>query len=118
MKNSFEQLKVWQKSKFLVTSIYKITKTFPTEEKYGLTSHIRKAAVSIPSNIAEASTRQSKKEKGRFYEITFGSLIEVLNQLIIAQDLGYLNEHVLKEYRSSISEISRILDALHKSTKR
>ncbi|MBL4655485.1 MAG: four helix bundle protein [Bacteroidia bacterium] len=117
MKYSFENLEVWQKSRKLVTSIYKITEKFPKEEKFGLTSQIRRASVSVSSNIAEGSTRWSRKDKARFYEIAFGSLIEILNQLILSNDLEFLTTNKLKELRNDIDSIGRMLTALYQSTK-
>lgn len=113
---SFEKLRVWQKSKHLVKFVYRITSKFPNEEKYGLTSQLRRAAVSVSSNIAEGSARKSQKEKRRFYNIAYGSLIEVLNQLLIAQELDYLNGEKIKIIRSNISEISWMLTSLYKTT--
>ena len=118
MEFSFERLEVWKKSRLLVKEVYHITASFPKEEKYGLTNQIRRAVVSVSSNIAEGSTRQSTKEKGRFYEIAFGSLIEVLNQLIIATDLEYLPIAELNNIRPHIEEVGRMLNALHKSTQK
>ncbi|MBL4715453.1 MAG: four helix bundle protein [Bacteroidia bacterium] len=117
MKYSFENLEVWQKSRKLVKAIYKTTEKFPKEEKFGLTSQIRRASVSVSSNIAEGSTRWSKKDKARFYEIAFGSLIEILNQLILSNDLGFLTTNKLKELRNDIESIGRMLTALYQSTK-
>lgn len=74
MKYGFEKLEVWQKSRLLVKKVYMITKTFLTEEKYGITSQLRRAYISISSNIAEGSTRWSKKDKARFYEVAYGAL--------------------------------------------
>jgi len=68
---SFEKLDIWKKSRILVKDIYRITNTFPPEEKFGLTNQIRRAIISVSSNIAEGSTRQTEKEKARFYEIAF-----------------------------------------------
>lgn len=116
MKYSFETLDVWQKSKILVKAIYEATSIFPSEEKFGLTSQIRRACVSVSSNIAEGSTRWSKKDQARFYEIAFGSLIEVLNQLILASDLGYINDEKLDIFRTDIEHIGRMLNSLYKST--
>jgi four helix bundle protein len=90
MKYAFEKLEVWQKSRVLVKEIYSVTKLYPKDEKFGLTSQLRRASVSISSNIAEGSTRLSIRDKSRFYEIAYGSLIEVLNQLIISVDLQFL----------------------------
>jgi len=89
---SFEKLDVWKLSMTLTKSVYKLTKVFPDEEKFGLTSQIRRASVSIASNIAEGSSRITGKEQARYSEISFGSLLEVLNQLIIATELEYISE--------------------------
>ena len=118
MEYSFERLEVWKKSRLLVKEIYQITGPFPKEEKYGLTNQIRRAIVSVSSNIAEGSTRQTNKDKARFYEIAFGSLIEVLNQLIIATDLEFLSGAELNNIRPHIEEVGRMLNALHKSTQK
>ncbi len=116
MKYSFENLEVWQTSRELVNDIYQVTSTFPQDEKFGLTSQIRRASISVSSNIAEGSTRWSKKDQSRFYEIAFGSLIEVLNQLILAADLKFLQKNQLTTLRAKIDHIGRMLNALYKST--
>ena len=105
-------------SRELVKEIYQLTSTFPKDEKYGLTSQLRRASVSVSSNIAEGSTRWSKKDQSRFYEIAFGSLIEVLNQLILSTDLEFLQETQLTEIRTKIDQTGRMLNALHKSTQK
>ncbi len=86
---SFEKLEVWKLSRSLVRQIYTITHTFPDKEKYGLTQQIRRAAISIASNLAEGTSRQTPKENANFTQIAFSSLMELLNQLIIANDLEY-----------------------------
>lgn len=113
---SFENLEVWQKSRNLVISVYKITAGFPLDEKYGLSSQLRRAAISVSSNIAEGSTRWSKIDQARFYQIAFGSLMEVLNQSILASDLGFIENQVLTEIRNDIESIGRMLNSLHQST--
>ncbi|MCF8347854.1 MAG: four helix bundle protein [Bacteroidales bacterium] len=118
MEYSFEKLEVWKKSRMLVKIIYYTTNSFPSEEKFGLTNQIRRAIVSVSSNIAEGSTRQTNKEKARFYEIAFGSLIEVLNQLILANDMNYITKDELNKIRPQIEETGRMLNALHKSSKK
>ena len=115
MEYSFERLEVWKKSRLLVKEVYHSTVPFPEKEKYGLANQIRRTIVSVSSNIAEGSTRQTNKEKARFYEIAFGSLIEVLNQLIIATDLEYLPVAERNNIRPQIEEVGRMLNALHKS---
>ena len=116
MKYSFENLEVWKASRELVKDIYQITSTFPQDEKFGLTSQLRRASISVSSNIAEGSTRWSKKDQSRFYEISFGSLIEILNQLILSADLKFLQENQLTTLRKKIELIGRMLNALYKST--
>ncbi len=91
MKNH-KDLNAWKKSIDLVTRIYQVTQVFPGEELYGLTSQIRRAAVSIPSNIAEGAARQSRKEFLHFLHISLGSLSEVETQLVIARNLEYVND--------------------------
>ena len=109
---SFEKLDVWQRSRVLVFMIYKLTKTFPNDERFGLVSQLRRASVSVSSNIAEGSGRTSFKEQARFSEISFGSLIEVLNQLILSNDLEYVSENELNEFRAIIEEIGNKINSL------
>ncbi len=87
---SFEKLIVWQKSINLAKQIYSATSKFPKDEIYGLSSQIRRAVVSISSNIAEGYVKSSSKEQVRFSEIAYGSLMEVLNQIIIAKEIKYI----------------------------
>ena len=96
---SFEKLNVWHLSRTLVKEIYSSTKSFPKDKLFGLTSQIKRAVVSVSSNITEGTARISKKEKARFSEMAFGSLMEVLSQLLVAQDLGYLSESEIKRIR-------------------
>jgi len=91
MIKSFTEIKAWEKAHQLVLEVYKITKTFPEIEKYCLVSQIRRAAISIPSNIAEGFKRKSIKDSEHFYNIADGSLEEVKYQLILAKDLGYIS---------------------------
>ena len=112
---SFEKLAVWQKSREIAVVIYKITREFPKEELFGMSSQMRRCSVSIASNIAEGSGRQTPKEKARFTEIAYSSALELLNQLIITLDLEYINEEKYKKIRTGIEEITFMLDALRKS---
>ena len=114
-KFSFEKLEVWQDSINFAKQVYEITNNFPKTEIYGLISQIRRATVSISSNIAEGSTRKSFKDQARFTEIAFGSLLETLNQLIIANKLGYISENELNLIRTEIEKMSRQLNGLKKS---
>lgn len=90
-----KNLEAWKESINFVTEIYELTKNFPKEELWGLTSQIRRAAVSIPSNIAEGCGRNSAKETSRFMDIALGSIAEVETQLIISQNLGYIDSEEL-----------------------
>ena len=112
---SFEKLMVWQKSIELAKQIYSITSNFPKEEIYGLTSQIRRAVISISSNVAEGYVKSSSKEQIRFSEIAYGSLMEVLNQVIIAREIGYVSKDNYLNIRQNIEEISRMLNALRNS---
>ena len=112
---SFEKLEVWQISKSFNKSIYLITYDFPKDERFGLISQIRRASVSISSNIAEGSSRFHKNDQARFYQIAFGSAIEVLNQLILANDLGFVSEEKLIELRMVINKITFKLGGLIKN---
>jgi four helix bundle protein len=110
---SFQDLIVWQKSHELVIKIYKTTKLFPPEEKFGLTSQMRRAAVSIPANIAEGFAKRSKKDKSNFYNIAQGSLSELNYYIILSKDLGYLRED--SQLLSDIDNIGRLLYKLWSS---
>jgi len=112
---SFEKLEVWNNSREFIKKIYMITSNFPTDEKFGLTQQLRRASVSIASNIAEGSARKSLKDQSRFSVIAYGSLMEVLNQIIIAQDLGYLTKSEYYETRKLIEVISNKLNSLSNS---
>lgn len=89
---SFEKLIAWQKSRELALEIFRITKLFPKDEMFGMTSQMRRCSVSIASNLAEGSGRNSMKDKARFSEIAFGSALELLNQLILSFDFEYIKE--------------------------
>lgn len=114
-KFGFEKLEVWQNSIQLSKLIYYLTLSFPKEETYGLTSQIRRAMISVSSNIAEGSSKNSLKDQTRFSEIAFGSLLEVLNQIILAFELSYISEENYIDCRNKIEIISRQLNALKKS---
>ena len=118
MKYSFEKLDVWEKSKDFTVKVYRITKSFPGEEKFGLISQLRRASVSVSSNIAEGSSRTSLKEQGRFYNIAYSSAIEVLNQLIISKELELLTVDDYQNLREKIEHITAMLNKLHNATKK
>lgn len=112
MYSDTNKLIVWQKSHKLVLEIYEITKGFPREEQFGLTSQMRRAAVSIPSNIVEGKARGSNKEYKRFLLMARGSLEEVKYQLLLARDLKYINDEQYKELLSLAKDIGRLLNGL------
>ncbi len=105
---SFQDLVVWQKAHAFVLQIYAGTRTFPKEERYGLTSQFRRAAVSIPANIAEGFRKKSSQDKARFLNISEGSLEECRYYLILAHDLGYLDKSLLW---GQSEEVGRLLNA-------
>lgn len=111
----FEKLDVWHNALSLAKSIYLITNDFPNFEKYGLSSQIQRAAVSISSNIAEGTGRTSAKEQKRFVEIAYGSLMETLSQLYLAVDLEYIKIDVIDDIRPLIEKISYQLSRLRKN---
>ena len=112
---SFEKLEVWKNSINFAKIIYKITAKFPSDEKFGIVNQIRRATVSISSNIAEGSGKNSLKDQARFIEIAYGSLLETLNQIILSYELSFIkyNEYCL--LRENIESIARQLNALKKS---
>ena len=113
-KYSFEKLEVWIEAKEFTKTIYKSTTSFPDSEKFGLTSQLRRASVSICSNIAEGSTRNTPRDKAHFLTIAYGSTIEVLNQVIISLELEFISEEVYLKLRSSLESISNKINALKK----
>ena len=112
---SFKQLKVWQKSKDLTLEVYKITDKFPKNEQYGLTSQMRRASLSIGSNIADGFGRISLKEKMRFYYIAHGSLTELHNFLIISSELKYKDKNGIDSIINKLIEVEKMLLGLIKS---
>ena len=109
---SYRDLLVWQKALKLATSLYEITRLFPTEERYGLTSQMRRAAVSVASNIAEGQARHKTNEFVQFLFIARGSLAELDTQRMISRDLGYLVAEQDKALQSGIDELQRMIRAL------
>lgn len=114
---NFKELLVWQKAIDLVTEIYRTTDAFPKEETFGLKSQIRRASVSIPSNIAEGNSRRSKPDYLQFLKISRGSCAEVETQLIISRNLHFLSEENYLKLNDDIIEISKMLNGLINSLK-
>ena len=114
---SFTDLLVWQESHKLVLMIYQATKNFPKEELFGLTSQLRRAVVSITSNIAEGFSRQGYKEKLQFYYMALGSLTESQNQLLIAKDLNYLEQIEFNKIAEQSISVHKLLNGFVAKTK-
>jgi four helix bundle protein len=115
MLKNYKELDVWQKAYQLCLKIYKTTKIFPKDEQYGLTSQVRRAVVSIPSNIAEGYGRKSTKEYIQALYIAYGSNCELETQIMLSGDLGYIGTENLEALRESIGDVERMLMALIKS---
>jgi four helix bundle protein len=112
---SYKDLEVWQKSVSLVTAIYELTKAFPRDELYTLVSQIRRAAISIPSNIAEGRGKRSTRDFIRFLSIAYGSAAELETQLIISSNLNYISVEQLNPLSEEINRICRMLNGLQTS---
>lgn len=113
--NNFRELRVWQKSMGLVKEIYKYTDRFPSEEIYSLQSQIRRAAISIPSNIAEGCGRDSSKSFGHFLAIALGSAFELETQLILPNNMNYVKEEDYEKIAKEIRHIQNMIIKLQKS---
>jgi four helix bundle protein len=109
---SFEKLEVWVEAKDFTKEIYKLTSKFPDSERFGLTGQLRRASVSICSNIAEGTTRSSFRDQAHFSTISFGSAVEVLNQLILSFELGYISESEYRAARDLLENITKKINAL------
>jgi four helix bundle protein len=112
---SFESLKAWQTSKKLAKIVYQATRNFPKEERYGLTSQMRRAALSVPTNIAEGSGRITGKDKAHYTAQSYGSLMELLNHAIIAHELSFLETDQLTAIRTQIDQVAPLLSGLRKA---
>jgi len=117
MGRSYRELIAWQKAMKLVSNIYAATQRFPSDERFGLTNQLRRAAVSVPSNIAEGQARFSQKEFHHFLSQARGSLVEIETQLFIARDLKYIQPAKADELLAAAEEIGRILNGLIGSIK-
>lgn len=117
LKMSYKELKVWQKGFACVSRIYKLTATFPQTEQYGLSSQMRRAAISIPSNIAEGSQRTSDKEFANFLLIARGSIAELETQILLAIDLQFVSLKNVQGILDELDEISRMLHSFFSKLK-
>lgn len=115
--HNFKELKVWQNARTLVKEIYVNTNNFPTEERYGLISQMRRSAVSIPSNIAEGSGRRTDKDFVYFLNVSLGSAYELQTLLFLSQDLELLNTERAESLNSSLEEIQKMIYGLIKTIK-
>ena len=114
---SFTQLFAWQEGHQLVLSVYKLTRDFPKDELFGITSQMRRCAVSITSNIAEGFSRNSWKEKLQFYAVSLGSVTELQNQLLISRDVGYITTEEFMAIATKSVSVNKILNGLIKKSK-
>jgi four helix bundle protein len=118
MGQTFRELVAWQRAMQLVTEVYRLTEQFPRKETYGLTSQIRRAAVSVASNIAEGQARHSHREFLRFLSIARGSIAEVQTQLLIAQNLSYVDTTQADSLITQASDVCRLVNALYSAIER
>ena len=107
--HQFKELLIWQKSRLFCSEVYAVTASFPNDEKFGLTNQLRRASVSIPSNIAEGSSRNSNKDFARFLEIAIGSGYEIESQILIATDLNFLNQNQSENLIFQLNEIIKMI---------
>ncbi len=113
--NNYKELKVWQKAIEIATEIYKITRTFPKEEQYGIVNQLRRAASSIACNIADGAGRNSEKEFNHFLGISIGSSFETETQLIISRNIDYISEEQLNSISDKLSENQKMIRGLQKT---
>lgn len=102
---SFKDVLVWRKAHSLVLSVYELTKSFPREELFGLTSQMRRSSVSVAANIAEGYRKKTKPDKARFYNIAQGSLDETIYYFILSHDLGYANTNILQQQADEVAKL-------------
>lgn len=115
--HQFKELEIWKRSRLFCSKIYAITSKFPNDEKFGLTNQLRRASVSIPSNIAEGSSRNSNKDFARFLEIAIGSAYEIETQLLIALDLKFIKTDELDELLIELNEIIKMISRFRSNLK-
>ena len=107
----FRKLKVWEKAHHFTLQVYRITKNFPSDERFGLTIQLRRAAASVPTNIAEGCGRDSERELARFMSIAAGSASEAEYQLLLACDLNYIQDETHRELNQQVNEVKRMLNS-------
>lgn len=116
-RHNFNKMKIWINAMDLSNSVFKVTKGFPKSEAYGLTSQINRCVVSVPSNIAEGSSRSSNKDFSRFLEISLGSLYELQTQLILAEYQDYIKADLFEELEVKIEELQKMISGFQNSLK-
>ena len=114
--HTFTDLVAWQEARKIALETYALTKTFPTDERFGLVDQMRRSAISVSSNIAEGFGRSTAKDKNQFYSIAKGSLMELHSQSIIASDLGYIDKMTLRSLEPKFLSLSKIVSGLMKSS--
>ena len=114
---SFTDLRAWQEAHQLALAVYEITNALPREEQYALSSQLRRAAISITSNIAEGFSKSGQKDKEKFYNTAHGSLTEVQSQLLIARDLGYISDERFRELADRSVGVSKLVNGLIKNAR-
>jgi four helix bundle protein len=114
---SFEKLQAWQECRKLVKVVYQLTKAFPDSERFGLINQMRRAAISGSSNLAEGSGRATLKDQNHFYRMAYSSLLELLNQIILAFDLGFISEDKYKELRKQVETCTWLTATLSSSAR-
>ena len=112
----FTDLIAWQNARDLGIVVYRVTMNFPKEELYGMTSQVRRAIISVSSNIAEGFSRRTAKDKNSFYIIARGSLMEVESQMIISKDLGFIEAEELKIFLEKKTDVEKLINGLIKSS--
>jgi four helix bundle protein len=112
---SFEKLDLWKDVRTFIKDIYQITSNYPENEKFGLVNQMRRAVISVSSNLAEGSSRTGAKDQAHFYQISYSSLLEVLSQIIVSNDLNYIPENDYNELRKSVENITFKLNSLRNS---
>lgn len=117
MRHNFKKLKIWENAMKLCDATFKITINFPKSEIYNLTSQINRSAISVPSNIAEGSSRSSNKDFSRFLEISLGSLYELQTQIILAKYKRYIDSNQLSEFELKIEELQKMISGFQNTLK-
>ncbi len=115
--HNYRELKIWHKAIDFSVDIYELVADFPTDEKFGLFSQLRRASVSVPSNIAEGSSRGTEKDFARFLTMSLGSFFEIETQLIISQRVNYIKNDELEEFKTKITDLIRMIMAFKKHIK-